>query len=553
MAENSIGSSNLYDAVIVGGGPAGLTAAIYLARARYRVLVLEKDHFGGQITITDNVVNYPGVLSASGEELAQTMRKQAEGFGAEFKIAEVTSLDMSRELKVVHTSKGDIDCLSVLLATGASPRNVGFEGEDEFKGHGVSYCATCDGEFFADKDVFVIGGGFAAAEESVFLTRYAKHVFVVVRKDHFSCAAETADKALKNSKITVLFNTKIAKIEGDNFPRSMVLEETDTGDRYEYEPEEEDGTFGVFVFAGYEPVTQLIEGMAELDSNGYVVVDDHQMTTVDGLFAAGDVCPKPLRQVATAVGQAATTATEMERYIKDAQERVGRKGETKTARVHSGDSEISLSGLGTGMNATGEVFTGEDKASLANLFERMEKKLVLRVAYDDRPVSKELEEFVTQLDALTDKIMVVEDSPDPDAELPYVTICNSEGVPFGMTFHGAPLGHEMASFAMGLYNAAGPGQPVDEADRAKVDSINDPLNFKVVVTLTCNNCPDVVMATQHMAALNPNITADIYDAGKFPDIAREYSIMAVPFLIVNDGEITSIGRKGMSEILQLLD
>ena len=163
-AGNPEGVANLYDAVIVGGGPAGLTAAIYLARARYRVLVVEKERFGGQIAITDEVVNYPGVIKTSGAQLGDTMRRQAEGFGAEFLLAEVTGLDMDGDVKRVRTTKGEIPALGVLLATGASPRRVGFAGEDEFRGHGVAYCATCDGEFFAGKQVFVVGGGFAAAE-----------------------------------------------------------------------------------------------------------------------------------------------------------------------------------------------------------------------------------------------------------------------------------------------------------------------------------------------------------------------------------------------------
>ena len=173
---------NLYDVVVVGGGPAGLTASLYLARAKYRVLVVEKEQIGGQITITSEVVNFPGVYKASGKELTETMRKQAENFGAEFMLAEVSGFDFSKEIKKVITSRGEISCFGILLATGAHPRKVGFDGEEKFKGHGVAYCATCDGEFFTGKEVFVIGGGFAAAEESVFLTRYAKHVTVLVKE-----------------------------------------------------------------------------------------------------------------------------------------------------------------------------------------------------------------------------------------------------------------------------------------------------------------------------------------------------------------------------------
>ena len=171
---------NLYDVVVIGGGPAGLTAALYLARARYRVVVVEKNHFGGQITITAEVVNFPGVERTSGAALTETMRKQAESFGAEFLLAEVTELDLSGDVKTVRTGRGDLKCFGVLLATGAHPRMVGFQGEAQFRGRGVAYCATCDGEFFTGKDVFVVGGGFAAAEESVFLTKYARHVTILI-------------------------------------------------------------------------------------------------------------------------------------------------------------------------------------------------------------------------------------------------------------------------------------------------------------------------------------------------------------------------------------
>ena len=193
--------NNLYDVVVIGGGPAGLTAALYLARAKYRVVVVEKENFGGQITITHEVVNYPGVGKTSGKALTETMRKQAESFGAEFMLAEVESLDMEGDVKTIKTSRGELKAFGVLLATGAHPRMVGFEGEEDFRGRGVAYCATCDGEFFTGKEVFVVGGGFAAAEESVFLTKFARHVTILVRKDDFSCAASVADQARNHEKI----------------------------------------------------------------------------------------------------------------------------------------------------------------------------------------------------------------------------------------------------------------------------------------------------------------------------------------------------------------
>ena len=205
---------NLYDVVIVGGGPAGLTAALYLARARYRCVVLEKESFGGQISITHEVVNYPGIASIGGRELTDTMQKQAERFGAEFVQAEATGFELTGDVKTVHTNRGDYRCFGILLATGAHPRTVGFRGEEEHKGRGVAYCATCDGEFFTGKDVFVVGGGYAAAEESVFLTKFARHVTVLIRKDDFSCAASVAAQAKNHKKITVLTNTVLEEVSG---------------------------------------------------------------------------------------------------------------------------------------------------------------------------------------------------------------------------------------------------------------------------------------------------------------------------------------------------
>ena len=278
---------HLYDVVVIGGGPAGLTAALYLARARYRVVVVEQERFGGQITITSEVVNYPGVERTSGAELTETMRRQAEGFGAEFLLAEVTGLELKGDVKTVRTSRGALSCFGVLLATGAHPRMVGFRGEEQFRGRGVAYCATCDGEFFTGKDVFVVGGGFAAAEESVFLTKYARHVTILIRGDDFSCAQATADAARNHEKITILTNTVVEEVSGDTSLRSIRMRNTKTGQETEHRAADGE-TFGVFVFAGYEPATELVRGLAELDGQGYILTDRSQKTTADsGRHRAG--------------------------------------------------------------------------------------------------------------------------------------------------------------------------------------------------------------------------------------------------------------------------
>ena len=557
---SDIDISKLYDAVIVGGGPAGLTAAIYLARARYRVLVVEKEHFGGQITITDEVVNYPGVFSTSGKELTATMQRQAEAFGAEFMLAEVTDLDLAADVKRVHTTKGDVPCLAVLMATGASPRHVGFKGEEEFRGHGVAYCATCDGEFFTGKDVFVVGGGFAAAEESVFLTKYARHVTILVRGDDFTCAPAAAEEAKSNDKITVLYDTEVVEASGDTALRKLTYRNLKTGEltTYEAKPGE---TFGIFVFVGYAPATELAEGLAKTDDHGYIVTDAHQATTADGLFAAGDVCVKPLRQVATAVGQAATTATEMERYLKAAQERTGLVPQAPVSRPQASDPDAAApkpaaDGEATSGAGAGSLFDDAMLAQLGAVFSRMAAPLELVLHLDERPVSTELEGYMTELAKLTDKLSVrrADTEADAPAELPYVSVCREDGSATGLAFHGVPGGHEFTSFVLGLYNAAGPGQPIADEDRSAIAAIDRPVRLRVLVGLSCTMCPEVVTAAQRIAADNAKVTADVYDINHFGALKDEFNVMSVPCLVVDEGgqEQVSFGKKGLTQILELI-
>lgn len=560
----------VYDAVVVGGGPAGLTAALYLARARYRVLVVERERFGGQITITSEVVNYPGVLSASGAELTDTMRRQAEAFGAEMLLADVESLDLSGDVKVVRTSRGDVCSLAVLLATGASPRSAGFAGEEEFRGHGVAYCATCDGEFFSGREVFVVGGGFAAAEEAVFLTTYASHVTVLVRGDGFTCAKATADAAYANDKITVQTNAQLLAAEGDSVVRRVRWLDRATGEEHEYSSPD-GGPVGVFVFVGYAPATALVSGLCELDERGYVVTDDRQMTSADGLFAAGDVCQKRLRQVATAVGEGAATATEMERYLKAARERTGIVPVQPASRARAGVGQPAAPAAAPGASgpvaaaggavagsaaSPGSPIDAEMAEQLQAVFARMDAPLALRLHLDGGDVSAELAAYMRALAAQTDKLTVEEAdaSADDAAELPFVEVVRADGTPSGLAFHGVPGGHEFTSFVLGLYNTAGPGQPVAEADRAAIAAISRPVSLRVLVGLSCTMCPDVVVACQRMAADNPLVTADVYDVNRFPGLRERYSVMSVPCLVVEDGagERVSFGKKGLSEILSLV-
>ena len=379
---------NLYDVIIVGGGPAGLTAALYLARAKYRVLVLEKEQFGGQIAITHEVVNYPGVAKTSGKALTDTIQQQAESFGTEFLLAEATGFDLSADIKTVHTGKGDFRCFGILLATGAHPRTVGFKGEEEHKGRGVAYCATCDGEFFTGKEIFVVGGGYAAAEESVFLTKFAKHVTILVRKADFSCAASVADQARNHEKITVLTNTVMEEVSGENGLTYARYKNTATGEVTEVRSKE---GFGVFVFAGYAPATEAVQDIVELNEQGYIITDPSQKTSADGVYAAGDVCVKPLRQVVTATSDGALAATALEKHVASVHRRTGLRADAPAPKKSSPSVAAETQGSASG----DELFTTEMRQQLNTVFGRMERPLLLKLFLDSRPVSKELEQFIS--------------------------------------------------------------------------------------------------------------------------------------------------------------
>lgn len=537
---------NLYDVVIVGGGPAGLTAALYLARAKYRVIVIEKETFGGQITITHEVVNYPGVERTSGKELTEHMRRQAEYFGAEFMLAEVEKLSVEGDVKTVHTSRGELNCFGILLATGAHPRTIGFTGEEEFKGRGVAYCATCDGEFFTDKEVFVVGGGFAAAEESVFLTKYARHVTILIREPDFTCAAATADTARNHEKITVLTHTEVAEVSGDSTLRSIRYRNNQTGEVTEYKAEDSDN-IGVFVFAGYAPATALIRDLVELNEQGYVVTDRTMKTSVDGLYAAGDVCVKPLRQVVTAVGDGALAATELEKYAASMQQKTGLQPEKPVAQptVHEATKNAS-----TTSPSENSLFTSDMLAQLNTVFSRMASPLILKLQLDNRPVSQELRSYMEELVKQTEKLSIVIEDGSEDA--PCVRICHADGSWTGLAFHGVPGGHEFTSFVLGLYNAAGPGQAIDADVKSDLATITTKQDLKVLVSLSCTMCPDLVTAAQKLATENSNITAQVYDLNHFPELKEQYNVMSVPCLVANNGEIVSFGKKNVRQLLDLL-
>ena len=539
---------NLYDVIVVGGGPAGLTAALYLARAKYRVLVLEQEQFGGQITITNEVVNYPGLGKVSGKTLTETMRRQAETFGAEFLLTPAIALQAEGNIKTVHTPLGDYQGLGILIATGAHPRIIGFKGEEEYKGRGVAYCATCDGEFFTGKEIFVVGGGYAAAEESVFLTKFARHVTILIRTDDFTCAAAVADPARKHDKITILTNTVVEEVSGENGLDYIRYKNIKTGEITEYRAKDGD-TFGVFVFAGYSPDTTLVQDIVALNEQGYIVIDSTQQTTMEGIYAAGDVCIKPLRQIVTATGDGALAATELEKYVATIQRKTGLRPKAPTPKV-SDESPVSESHQAT--DTPSETFTVEMKEQLNGVFGKMERRLLLKLFPDDRPVSAELESFITQLAALSDKLAVkIAEKTDSTPYAPCVRVCYENGEDTGMAFHGVPSGHEFTSFILGLYNASGPGQKIDDQTKRDIQSITHHTDLKVLVSLSCTMCPDLVIACQQIAAKNPNVRAEVFDLQHFEDLKTKYRVMSVPCLVINDDQV-SFGKKNINQVIELI-
>ena len=540
--------NKLYDVIVIGGGPAGLTAALYLARAKYRVLVLEKDQFGGQITITHEVVNYPGIGKASGKEITDTMRNQGEFFGAEFLLAEATHLEVEGDVKTVRTDKGDFYCLGILIATGAHPRAIGFKGEAEHKGRGVAYCATCDGEFFTGKEIFVVGGGYAAAEESVFLTKFARHVTILMRGDDFTCAAAVADPAKKHEKISILTNTVVEEVSGEGGLNYIRYKNTKTEKVTEYRADGGD-FFGVFVLAGYIPDTKIVKDLVKLNDHGYIVTDSEQRTNVNGLYAAGDVCIKPLRQIVTATGDGALAATELEKYVAAVQSRTGisvkppvLKNYTSEDAIKSTESQDSPDGL----------LSEDMKAQLRTLFKKMQGNAILKLYLDKREISRELESYMRELASLSDKLTVdVADANSSSDFAPCVMVVRADGTETGLAFHGVPGGHEFSSFVLGIYNAMGPGQQIDNKTRERIQAISKPTDIKVLVSLSCTMCPDTVVSAQHIAAKNKNVKAEIYDIHHFEEIRKQYNVMSVPCILINDTNV-SFGKKNIEQILELI-
>ena len=312
--------SKIYDVIVLGAGPAGLAAGLYAGRSRLSTLVVEKGKDGGQIAITDDIENYPGqiVEGESGPSLIARMTQQCEKFGVERVSDVINAVELEGDVKKLKSAKGEYCGKTVIIATGAFARPIGCKGEKEFMGKGVSYCATCDANFFEDFEVFVVGGGDSAVEEAMYLTKFARKVTIIHRRDELRAAKSIQEKAFKNEKLHFMWDSVVEEVGGEGIVSWMKVKNVKTGEVTTIEADEEDGMFGVFGFIGTLPSTKIFEGTPlQLDERGYIPTDVDMHTNIPGVFAAGDVRVKSLRQVVTAAADGAIAATQCEKYLNE--------------------------------------------------------------------------------------------------------------------------------------------------------------------------------------------------------------------------------------------
>ena len=551
----------IYDVIVIGGGAAGMSAGIYSGRAKMKTLVLEQGSVGGQAKTTNEIVNYPGVRHTTGPKLMEEMHLQAEDFGVKFAQAEVLEAKLEGEIKVLKTTNGDYETRSVIIATGATPRTLGFPGEAEYRGRGVAYCATSDGEFYTGLEVFVIGAGFAAAEEAIFLTRFARKVTVIAREPEFTCAKTIADKVLAHPKIEVKFNTEIVEATGDELLRRVKFINNQTGETFEHVAAE-DETFGIFIFAGYVPQTKVFNGLVDMDKWGYIITDENMHTSVEGVYAAGDLRPKVLRQVVTAVADGAIASLEAEKYVAHEKERLGIvEEEIEETPQPKSAAESAPQAKQVAQGGRSALLNDALRGQIATVLGRMENNVTLVTIVDPtNEKSIELRDLVIDIADLGDKLEAVVKTKGEDAALeakvnadkfPVVAFLDKDGNYAGVKFHGVPGGHELNSFLLGIYNLAGPGQALDASVLEAIKAVDKKVNIKVAVSLSCHLCPDVVVGAQRIAIENPNVEAEMLDIANFPELKTKHKVMSVPCMIVNDEKVT-FGSKSIQDMLNFI-
>ncbi len=544
---------HLYDLIIVGAGPAGLSAGLYAGRATLDTLILEGDTVGGQVTTTSVVYNYPAVEKVDGTQLMNQMQKQVTDFGVTIAHDQVEKYQLADEVKLLVGKSGqEYRARSVIIATGAQPRTVGFSGENEFRGRGVAYCSTCDGELFSGLQIFVIGGGYAAAEEADYLSRFGKHVTVLVRGDHFSCPPLMAARALNNPKVSVKYNTEVKQVTGDDYVTAATLVNNKTGKETVYHVDDGDNTFGIFIYVGTKPATEKLQGLVDLNDQGYIKAAADGATNVPGVYAAGDVIVKNLRQIITAASDGAVAATAAEQYVTAQKQRQGvpiHTAPVKTATQPVGQT-TDLEHQEKVSPHQGNWLTTEIDSQLKPIFARLTKPVTLEVNTDGSALSQQLLSFTTEFASL-DNHLTVKTKEGQGELLPLLKLLDADGQDTGLHYAGIPTGHELNSLVLGVYNVAGPGQTIDPALADRIKRL-PAAKIRIGVSLTCHFCPDVVAACQRMASLNPGITATMIDLQHFPDLRKSKKIMSVPATMINDAPVI-FGSQSLEQLVAAVE
>ena len=546
-----------HQTVIIGGGPAGLTAAIYLRRAGYEVLVLEKEEEGGQIRISEKVVNYPGIEETDGETLMETMRRQAVNFGAQIRRENVISASLTDHGKVIQTEKNHYEAPVVIYAAGSVPRKLNFPGE--VKAH---------------------------------------------------------------PDIKIEYNTEIVRVEGDTSVKKIVFKNALSGKEWTYENTD---TIGIFIFAGYLPQTDMVKKQLICDKQGYLLTDEGKRTNVEGVYGAGDVCQKRLRQLVTAVADSAVAAeTIAADYPLDQmpalesehpalraddpasrEENPGDRTNKTGADCRAGGQDALISNVQNQIQGREEkkLYTGEETdrcgdvrnlqkrgqstagqmegamrpdSQFADIYpqikeveSRFETVPECRVLLDDSTVSGQVKTFMEDLEEAMPRVHISYEETDADGAartagksseesrrddaareviVPSISISSKDGERKGMFFHGTPGGHEFTSFLSALYQAAGPGKPLMDEILTQIASIRTPVRLDVGVTLSCTKCPELVSSAMLVAAHSPQVEVHVVNLAQFPEFKEKHQVFSVPFLMVN-GEKTYYGKKSVEEVM----
>lgn len=554
--------SDVYDLLIIGAGPAGLTAAIYAGRSKMSVLVVDSDEPGGQMRITSEVTNYPGILRAEGIDLAEDMKQQALSFSATIIQAKVVGVDFREPIKQVFTEDGrTLRSVGVIIATGAKPKKAGFEGELEFSGRGVGYCATCDGAFFEGMDIFVVGGSYSAAEEALYLTRYADKVALIVRGPRFTCPQSIVDKVMNHPKIDVHFNTQVVSVGGDTVLKHAKFINSQTKKTWEYTLSGEFATFGVFVFVGFVPSSEVFQGQVATDEAGYIITDDTLMTDMDCVFAAGDIRPKKLRQITTAVSDGSLAAIHAEKRIEEI------KAKLKITTITVATQEAAKHEEPVSLHPTESALDEGMKNRLRELFGQFDQKVtvvgILEAHGTDtmNKLSVEVASFLGELSGLHEKVAVqiypkgeqvaLEEQLSPWS-YPVMTLLDAQGHCSRVSYYGVPSGHEFDAFIGILRDVAGSGQPIEPTVLERISKIDKPFHLQTCVLHSCQFCPGTVTACHQIARNNDAITSEMVDIAQYPQLQREHNIMSVPVVVIN-GEHALFGAKSLVEILSELE